>query len=73
MAANRVEKSVVYTDSNGLKKTYRILEHVTIDDLMVLCAKSVAADYRNSTVSGSPLSYGIKDHLVRLNVSTGTK
>jgi hypothetical protein len=67
----RQEQSFSIVGKDGVQKTYRILDAITIDDLALLGMKSVANEIRNGVPYESVLSREIRDYLVQSRVAIG--
>lgn len=68
---SRAEKSVSIVGIGGVKETYVLVEHVTVDDIMGLLMQGVAAEIKTGQPSTLPVPKDVKDFLVRTHVGVG--
>lgn len=61
----RKETSTSITGLGGVKETYRLLEYVTVDDIMEMLMQSTAAEIKTGTTEVLPVDRSVKDFLVR--------
>lgn len=66
----RTENSFTITGPDARRRTYRVLDQVTIDDLMVVGAKAVIGEIALGVDYVSPFSREVRDHLIRTHITS---
>lgn len=71
--AERKTKSFTVVGSSGLPEIYTLYDSITIDDIMLLEVKAVAAE-RKTGLSDifQPASRRVRDYLIRTRILTGS-
>jgi hypothetical protein len=67
----RKESTFSLVGADGVQRTYRVLNAVTVDDLALLGMKAAADVIANDSTYTSFLTREIRDYLVRSRVSLG--
>lgn len=66
----RTDNSFSITGEDGVRRRYRVLSDLTVDDLMVLGAKAYVGEVAFGREYSSPFSRATRDYLVRTHVTT---
>lgn len=61
----RNEKSTTILNADGVRETYRLLEFITIDDILLNRAQALAAEIKTGKNVGMDVPRSVKDYLIR--------
>ena len=61
----RNEKSTTILNADGVRETYRLLEFITIDDILLNRAQALAAEIKTGKNMGMDVPRSVKDYLIR--------
>ena len=61
----RNEKSTTILNADGVRETYTLLEFITVDDILLNRAKSLAAEIKTGKNPGMDVPRSVKDYLIR--------
>lgn len=70
--SERIETSFSIVDTEGRQQTFRILNSINIDDMMLVMMKSAANELKNGVPYESPITPGIRDYLLHTRVALGS-
>jgi hypothetical protein len=69
---SRTEKTFTLTPSSGIAEKYTLYSAITVDDIMLMRMKAIAAEIKTGEEFDVPVPKSVKDYLVRVLVSAGS-